>query len=132
MDSDSDGIPDSSDNCPDICNAQQLDSDEDGIGDVCDAEPGCGGCGQDTCEITSNINYCEEQYSVQENLCYTAYNDCDNNAWAYYERCEIYAIGPDCYIDYLYYDSLCSSDYESCILLADAEFELCIQGPLCN
>jgi len=33
-DSDGDGIPESEDNCPDICNTQQLDADGDNIGDV--------------------------------------------------------------------------------------------------
>jgi len=35
-DEDSDGIPDGIDNCPDIYNPDQLDSDEDGIGDACE------------------------------------------------------------------------------------------------
>jgi len=35
-DTDSDGIPDNSDNCPDIPNTDQADGDGDGIGDVCD------------------------------------------------------------------------------------------------
>lgn len=38
------------DNCPDTCNFEQLDADNDSIGDVCDPQPGCGGCGQTTCE----------------------------------------------------------------------------------
>lgn len=50
MDSDGDGILDDADNCPSTCNAQQLDADGDSIGDVCDPDPGCGGCGQDLCE----------------------------------------------------------------------------------
>jgi hypothetical protein len=51
LDADGDGIIDVDDNCPDNCNTQQLDVDEDGLGDVCDVTPGCGGCGQDICEI---------------------------------------------------------------------------------
>ena len=49
-DADSDGIGNWCDNCPSNCNPQQLDADSDCIGDVCDDTPGCGGCGQDTCE----------------------------------------------------------------------------------
>ncbi|MCP4624642.1 MAG: hypothetical protein GY850_14095 [bacterium] len=49
-DSDNDGIPDPDDNCPDNCNVNQLDADGDQTGDVCDPAPGCGGCGQSTCE----------------------------------------------------------------------------------
>lgn len=49
-DIDNDGILNDDDNCPDICNSQQLDADADSAGDVCDDTPGCGGCGQDPCE----------------------------------------------------------------------------------
>jgi subtilisin family serine protease len=49
-DIDNDGIADGVDNCPDICNTHQLDSDGDGIGDVCDDTPACDGCGLDQCE----------------------------------------------------------------------------------
>lgn len=38
-DADSDGIADSSDNCPSTHNADQRDSDADGVGDACDSTP---------------------------------------------------------------------------------------------
>ena len=40
-DRDSDGTPDSSDNCPDKWNMDQRDDDGDGIGNVCDDDGGC-------------------------------------------------------------------------------------------
>jgi hypothetical protein len=49
-DSDGDGVPDATDNCPTVCNPQQLDADNDSLGDLCDPLPGCGGCGQAACE----------------------------------------------------------------------------------
>ena len=66
-DSDGDGIPDRSDNCPAIANPDQADADEDGAGDACDSCPldplddadGDGVCGdQDTCansDLTATI-----------------------------------------------------------------------------
>jgi hypothetical protein len=50
VDTDKDNWVDEIDNCPSICNSQQFDADDDDIGDVCDPEPGCGGCGQPACE----------------------------------------------------------------------------------
>ncbi|NNG01969.1 MAG: thrombospondin, partial [Desulfobacteraceae bacterium] len=38
MDSDSDGVVNTSDNCPDTSNAGQTDTDADGWGDACDAD----------------------------------------------------------------------------------------------
>ena len=38
-DTDGDGIPDASDNCPSVANASQADADGDGVGDVCDNAP---------------------------------------------------------------------------------------------
>ncbi len=49
-DTDGDTIPDNFDNCPNTFNSEQLDADIDGIGDVCDDTPGCGGCGEPSCE----------------------------------------------------------------------------------
>jgi hypothetical protein len=50
IDTDGDGIPDVTDNCPSVYNPQQLDANSNGIGDCCDPTPGCGGCGQPACD----------------------------------------------------------------------------------
>ena len=36
---DGDGVPDGTDNCPNVANADQVDSDSDGTGDACDVYP---------------------------------------------------------------------------------------------
>jgi hypothetical protein len=73
-DTDGDGIADSSDNCPNTYNPQQLDADTDGVGDVCDSTPGCGGCGQAACEnidadndgINNNADNCPTVCNPQQ------------------------------------------------------------------
>lgn len=39
-DGDNDGVPDATDNCPSVANANQADTDHDGVGDACDGCPG--------------------------------------------------------------------------------------------
>jgi hypothetical protein len=43
VDTDSDGVADSQDNCPSVANADQIDLDQDGIGDACDESVDIGG-----------------------------------------------------------------------------------------
>jgi len=56
--SDNDGILDTSDNCPLISNADQLDTDGDGLGDVCDDDLDGDGITnrRDNCPLVSNPN----------------------------------------------------------------------------
>ena len=58
LDSDGDGITDSSDNCPLISNADQLDTDGDGLGDVCDDDIDGDGItdSSDNCPLISNAD----------------------------------------------------------------------------
>ena len=57
-DSDSDGIPDELDNCPNAENADQVDTDSDGAGDACDDDDDNDGVldGADNCPLVANPN----------------------------------------------------------------------------
>ena len=52
-DVENDGVGDACDNCLFICNPEQKDADNDTIGDMCDDTPGCSGCGELACEVSS-------------------------------------------------------------------------------
>ncbi|MDA8677855.1 thrombospondin type 3 repeat-containing protein [Luminiphilus sp.] len=58
LDGDGDGIPDDTDNCPLISNADQLDTDGDGLGDVCDDDLDGDGItdSSDNCPLVSNAD----------------------------------------------------------------------------
>jgi hypothetical protein len=69
-DSDLDGIPNGSDNCPSVANANQADCDGDGIGDVCD---------------TLNANY---QPATADHTCWTAKTMSTHNIPYFEDRVE--------------------------------------------
>ena len=51
-DTDGDGVPDHLDNCPDVANPDQADTDGDSVGDACDLDE-CTGCATPTASATS-------------------------------------------------------------------------------
>ncbi len=70
VDTDGDGINDSTDNCPSMANPSQLDSDGDGIGDICDSDDDNDGildsaeCGYTILWVTNGTGATSEQQNT--------------------------------------------------------------------
>jgi hypothetical protein len=73
-DVDSDGFPDTTDNCPNTYNPLQLDADHDGIGDSCDPTPGCGGCGLPLCDGQAATDTDNDFWADPIDNCPSVYN----------------------------------------------------------
>ncbi|HEY9420359.1 MAG TPA: hypothetical protein VIW92_03010 [Thermoanaerobaculia bacterium] len=113
-DSDSDGIPNTSDNCLCSSNSNQADCDQDGMGDVCDAV-------DEKWVPVSSVTYCDwdmdwqgpgwgevELYGTQRyrELCTNAY--CNNSVKMDDKKCYGYTQADDCCYDNFRY--LCDTD----------------------
>jgi hypothetical protein len=78
VDTDGDGIPDTTDNCPTTPNADQLDSDNDGRGDVCDTDDDNDEVVDETdnCPLNANTNQADNDNDGIGDVCDT---DDDND-----------------------------------------------------
>ena len=76
VDSDGDGVPDNTDNCPTTANTDQTDTDGDGDGDACDTDDDDDGVadGSDNCPLTSNANQADGDQDGIGDLCDPTFN----------------------------------------------------------
>ena len=72
-DADDDGVPDATDNCPAIVNADQMDRDDDGLGDLCDADLDGDGWNNevDNCPNVANTDQADQDNDGVGNACDT-------------------------------------------------------------
>jgi hypothetical protein len=77
LDDDDDGVPDTTDNCPEDSNPDQLDTDGDGLGDACDSDDDDDGVVDlsDNCKLTPNT----DQSDLDDDQIGDACDDDDDN-----------------------------------------------------
>ncbi len=112
--SDTDTIPDADDNCPNVNNVNQLDSDNDGVGDACDDD--CGtyaqNCPNDPDYVDDTTNSCELQggticSSTQECLWGQEVTSSDSSKCCLYGACGFIQISLSGDASYLVEESEC-------------------------
>jgi len=81
-DPDGDGVPDSSDNCPDDSNADQADNDGDGAGDACDTDDDNDGVldGPDNCQFEFNPDQIDDNADGFGDACVPVSSNIDPSA----------------------------------------------------
>jgi DNA/RNA endonuclease G (NUC1) len=77
LDTDADGVPDSTDNCPFVANADQTDTDNDGQGNACDADDDNDGVvdTSDNCPLVANADQADGDSDGIGNACDPNPND---------------------------------------------------------
>lgn len=77
IDSDGDGVPDITDNCPSNVNPDQGDNDNDGLGDVCDTDDDNDGIDDtaDNCPIDVNFDQLDDDFDGLGNACDAFFNN---------------------------------------------------------
>ena len=83
-DTDTDGVADTADNCPNVANANQADNDNDGIGNACDSTPDGdtigGGAGATTLETRVSSRYDDAEEFLSNNAMYLTSSDLELTA----------------------------------------------------
>lgn len=157
-DSDDDGVPDGSDNCPTDANHDQSDTDADGVGDVCDLPGPLGDADDDgvpdatdNCPRTANAPQTDTDGDGQgdacddtspdctEEICNGRDDDCDRQVDEGLDCCAPACAGKVCGPDgcggtcgTCPGDDLCAADASACLPVGRSLCEPCTVGAQCT
>jgi hypothetical protein len=102
-DSDGDGVRDSTDNCPNVANANQADADNDTIGDACDPDLDGDGIanGTDNCAGVPNPDQTDADNDAKGAACDTqelpvTTDDCRDSGWKRFDGTATFRNQGDC------------------------------------